>query len=249
MAIRDKYIELNRRMGDNYLPDTNLRYSGGNNPNRESPFVSGYWYLGLIPPEEMLPSAGAYVRLFNSTAESFTPPARTIVKEEVIATSNIKKMLITNQELGNTFSLSFRETHNMHVSNVISEWTSSAINPYTGHINKNYKGHCVVIVAKPAFGNAARDIGGRITYDMMQNVYFFHGVFPETDSLDKIQSDIKTNDSSIIDISFNFDGAVMDKAFDAIAFINDFNLNLGDFTPYSPYTTSPMIGPYRHRYR
>jgi hypothetical protein len=240
-----KYQSLNNKINLEYCPDPYIRYSGSHNIVRDTPYISGYWYLALIPPLELMPNAATYVQLFNSTSESFTPPSRSIVKEEIIGFSNIKKFLITNQEISNSFGLSFRETHNLHVSNVISEWTA-CINPFTGHINKTYKGHCIVILAKPTFGQADNMIGGLLTEDHIQEIYFFHGVFPESEPIDKFASDINTNETQVIDLNFNFDGMVMNKAFDVVSFLNDFNIHVGEFSPYSPYLERSI--PYSHTY-
>ena len=82
------------------------RYSGGHK-KKSGPFISGYWYLLIELPELKLKtsdntkianlfttdpeSRNSMIRYLHATAESFTPPSKTIQKGEVSAFGGIKK--------------------------------------------------------------------------------------------------------------------------------------------------------------
>ena len=195
------------------------------------PHITGYWYLLLNIPEDIIKKAdGNYdsktmAKLLNSCAESFTPPSRSINKAEIIAFSNIKKFVAVGQTINNSFNLSLREYFGTPISNIINIWTEYIVSSPTGKINKKYKGNCLVIIAKPT-------VSGQDKLDKkdIEQVYFFQGIYPEADTIDKFSSNIASNDGLSLDITFNFDGHIIRKDFNLEKFISDYNTTIGDWT-------------------
>ena len=220
--------------------DPYTRYNGGGQNgrvivDRPHPYVSGYWILLLVLPLKFNAYANTddpseCIRQLAVRAESFTPPSRTIEKADIIGFNGVKQYVITGQSISNQFTLTFREYQKLPIYNIISQW-SMAINPYTGQITKGYKGYCGIGFLKPV-GNGL-DIDPTVTlpdfhfFESFEQFYFFDGVFPEAQPVDKFATDISTNDLQTIDVTFNFDGFLMDDVFDKAAFYNDFKDNLG----------------------
>jgi hypothetical protein len=227
----------NKKLQIEDYPDTYTRshISGANNRTRHAPYISGYWYLALIPPRELLNNDDAlvvkYVRAFNSSAESYAPPSRNITKQEVVAFGGIKKFLAISQEFSNSFSITFREQGNLGIFNLITHW-SGLIHPFTGKHNKIYKGQCVIVLAKPTFSGGSLDNPQLIKPDV-EEVFYFDGVFPESQPVDKFDANIESLETKQVDVTFNFDGAFMNKIdyTDEVkgeSFLNVFNEYVGE---------------------
>lgn len=227
-----------------HAPDTYTRnYIAGKSAGhrlRFAPYISGYWYLLLSPPKELIGDGNKerYVKYFNAAAEAFTPPSRSIVKQEIVGFGGVKKFMATTQEYSNSFSITFREHGNMEVFNMLSHW-GGLIHPFTGKHNKIYKGQCIVLLAKPTFsGNTL------LKKPDIEEVFYFDGVFPESQPFDKFDSNIETNETKTIDITFNFDGAPMTKFkysddVNGEKFLEDFNKAIGDLILHEAWDLAP----------
>jgi hypothetical protein len=241
-----KYKEyLTGKIDLSHAPDTYTRSNVGRNPKhdkgkvRNQPYITGYWYLAMLVPLAFLEDDDElrkkYVKYLNASAESFTPPSRNITKQEVIGYGGVKKFLATSQEISNSFSITFREHSNLEIFNILSHW-ATLINPFTGHHSKKYKGQCIVILAKPTFSGEKK-----LDKKDIEEIFFFDGVFPESQPIDKLDSNIESNETKTIDMTFSFDGSFMTKVFDHKSFLEDFNVIIEDFNPYEANDGSPEI--------
>lgn len=125
------------------------RYMGGHR-RFNHPFVNGYWYLLIEPPQYLFdkknspselaatqsavnegvnPNAngvGAFEasRWLHSTAEGFTPPTRTLTKVDVPGMGGMGSSFVAGQQLTRTFSATFREYQDTPIFNTLNMWTS-----------------------------------------------------------------------------------------------------------------------------
>jgi len=215
------------------LPNSLNRYMGGHRRNNQ-PFISGYWYLILTPPEQLFSSASTPIATnwFHSAAESFTPPSRSILKVDVPGMGGLSSSFIAGQEIGRTFSVAFREYQNLPISTAIDLWTSIidkhlGISPVGGKefIPSSYKGDCLAILTKPTVGAAGGEHNAsELIADDIEQIYYMPGVFPENTAHDTFAADISGNDTLQLSINFSFDGGfytrenatVMTKALEMI---------------------------------
>lgn len=196
-------------------PDVMTRYMGGHN-RKNHPFVSGYWQLYLNPPTRIFGDKHAEaIEWFHSTCEGFTPPSRSLNKADVPGQGGLGSSYITGQTLTRTFSVTFREYSNLPILSLFELWTS-VIDPYTGvselsgteWLASSYKGSAFAILTKPtgAFGNNS------LAADDIEQVFFFHGVWPENPPHDTLASDISGNDVAQHNLTFSFDGFPLTRA-------------------------------------
>lgn len=245
-----KYTDYSKKkLHLNNSPDTYTRsYMSSADGHREryAPYISGYWYLALIPPKELLNNdeglVQQYVKAFNASAESYSPPSRNITKQEVIGFGGIKKFLATSQEFSNSFTVTFREHGNMEIFGLLSHW-SGLIHPFTGKHNKIYKGQCVIVLAKPTFSGGSEE-QPKLDKPDVEEIFYFDGVFPESQPIDKFDANIESLETKTIDITFNFDGAFMTKVeyTDKIKgeeFLNIFNKYLGELELHKTFFGNP----------
>ena len=226
--------ELSRSIVNNAShPQYLSRYHGGHRRDNH-PYVSGYWYFIINPPERLFGTgaSGNSANILGSqtiekardwmhcTAESFTPPSRTLTKMEVVGMGGMKSNYPVGQEITRTFSVTFREYQELPIFNILQTWTS-AMDPNTGtstlagaeFIPANYKGSAFVALCKPTIGNragtytqgAGTDPTSLRSEDIEQ-LFYFDGVFPESAPYDSLTSDISTNEGLSIPVSFSFDG-------------------------------------------
>jgi hypothetical protein len=197
------------------------------------PFVSGYWQLILKTPPYMHMQKGNKVvnadqkkalhtiskkdlvaeRWFNSTAESFTPPTRTLTSAVFPGFGGVNKSFITGQNIGNNFSVSFREYSKLPIIKLFNSWTSIVHNQ-TGlspasEMNWNeslYKSECIAFITDSTQVQYNKQKAFyKFNRDSIQELYYFYGVYPETNPQD-IQADIAANNTTPITINFKFDG-------------------------------------------
>lgn len=218
------------------LPDTYTRHAGGNNPKYGHPHISGYWYLMIKTPIE-LGNQQYNAKMFNSTAESFSPPSRSISKDEIVGFGGIKKRLAVSQEESHSFSIGFRERFGLPVFDVINSW-SKYINPVVGSITPKYKGQAIVIIAKPTFSGQGNGVAS-LTPDDIDEIFFFDGIFPEGVPIDNLDADLATNDTKVINTTFNYDAGFLTKSFDLTAFLGDFQGIIDDVILPTPYLGYP----------
>lgn len=243
-------------------PDNITRFFGGH--RRENhPFVSGYWYFYLQPPTSLISpqTAGgatgdpdladynSYAMWFHSTAEVFTPPSRTLNKQDITTIGGSGSSYVTGQQLTRTFSVEFREFFGTPVYNIINQWTS-IIDPNYGvsglrsgdYIPANYKGQAFVFICKPTFGT--HDVDKKLELDIRDIEHFFHfqGVFPEGAPIDSFNADLSSNDLVRLNISFSFDGWYNEKTdIDAVNQTLTKIVNVANFNN-DPLTTNDYFG-------
>ena len=195
----------------NYL----TRYFGGHNRNNH-PFVNGYWQLWLSPPTRIFNSSihSQAIEWFHATCEGFTPPSRNLNKADIPGQGGLGSSYVTGQTLNRTFSITFREYRDMPLMQLFELWTS-VIDPYVGvsEVNgsdwkaKVYKGSAFVVFTKPVGAYEANEIRKQD----IEEVYYFHGVWPENPPHDAMATDISANDVVQYSINFSFDGFPLTK--------------------------------------
>lgn len=190
-------------------PNVMTRYMGGHNRDNH-PYVSGYWQLVLDPPAAIFDSDAADATTWwHCTAEGFTPPTRTLNKADVPGQGGLGSSFVTGQTLTRTFTVTYREYQELPIFNIFQLWCS-VIDPYTGvseldgemWVPKSYKGSAMAILTKPTISQEATPLQ---PYDI-EEVFYFHGVFPEAPPYDTLGTDIATNDVVQHSITFSFDG-------------------------------------------
>ncbi len=190
-------------------PNVLTRYMGGHNRDNH-PYVSGYWHFILDPPHQIFRDQREEATTWwHCTAEGFTPPTRTLNKADVPGQGGLGSSFVTGQTLTRTFTVTFREYQELPIFNILQLWCS-VIDPYTGvselsgdlWVPKSYKGSAMAVLTKPSISVE----GQAITPLEIENVFFFHGVFPEAPPYDTLGTDIATNDVVQHSITFSFDG-------------------------------------------
>jgi hypothetical protein len=197
------------------MPHTLNRYMGGHY-RRNHPFISGYWYLVLLPPKHIFKdNADWNVRNWmHSTAESFTPPSKTLTKVDVPGMGGMASSYVAGQEINREFSCTFREYQNLPISTAIRTWASVidthlGRSPLDAFTPDNYKGSCYAILCKPTVGTGAEM--DTLDANSIEQVYYMEGVFPTTVPDDAMSADISTNDVAQLSVSFSFDGGYFTK--------------------------------------
>jgi len=226
-------------------PQVLNRYSGGHN-RLNQPYISGYWYLLMTPPRGLVGSSdmqGKSTDWFHATAESFTPPTKTITKADVPGMGGVASSFAAGQELSRTFTVAFREYQGLPIMNLLQMWTSmidsrTGMSPLDAYVPKNYKGSAYAALCRPTAST-----GGAIGISDIEQLFYFEGVFPETLPYDTLTSDIATNDSAQLSVTFSFDGWPMTKEVPGL--ITDFVTGLNDSAavPAIVQTNSEIIQP------
>ena len=227
------------------------RYFGGHNRNNH-PFVNGYWQLYLNPPTKIFDSKihSHAIEWFHATCEGFTPPSRTLNKADLPGQGGLGSSFVTGQTLTRNFSTTFREYRDMPLMQLFELWTS-VIDPYTGVSEVKgsewdasvYKGSAFVVLTKPTGAYAE----GGLKADDVEEVYYFHGVWPENTPHDAMAHDISANDVVQYSINFSFDGFPLTKAADgvvdqAITLLNSWEYLKHTYQPYVDDVTSSKQG-------
>jgi len=215
MSAQDVLARLNADTKLSYghdRPHTLNRYAGGHNRNSQ-PFISGYWYLYLQPPQALFGDAAAVseaVKWFHSTAESFTPPSKTVTKVDVPGMGGVASSFAAGQELSRTFTVAFREHQDMPIMKSLNQWTNvidakTGMSPLAMHVPWEYKGMCLAALARPGVG-VGPGVHKRPSIEQIDQLFLFEGVFPETLPYDTFNADIATNDTVQASVTFSFDG-------------------------------------------
>lgn len=196
-------------------PKTLSRYLGGHGRNNH-PHVSGYWQFFLNAPSGIFDTddVSSALEWWHGSAEGFTPPSRTLNKADTPGQGGVNSSWVTGQTLTRTFTVTFREYRDLPIAHLIRYWTA-VIDPYTGvspiagedWVGKSYKGSAFAILTKPV-GAFSDDL------DMndIEEIFYFHGVFPENDPTETFASDISTNDVLTHNVTFSFDGWPLTRA-------------------------------------
>ncbi len=211
-----------------YSPTPYTRYKGGHK-GVSSPFISGYWYVLIELPELKLNSyitptkidnlftndadtRNKMMKYLHGTAEAFTPPSKTIQKGEISGFGGIKKYLILNQSITPNFSISFYELSGMPIQKIFKIWSNMINSNYGYRQAEIYKGRAFVFLCKPTWSgffsgsieaNTKDEIG--IDSSDIEEMYYFEGVFPESDGNDALSMDISENNLIKYQIQFSFD--------------------------------------------
>jgi len=201
--------------------DIGTRYYGGSN-KKEHPFVKGYFQAFFELPAAVSAGGTTETRdnnaiILTASASSFTPHGdRTINKVDIVGQGGVGASYVTGHTVTRTFNLNFQEKHKSPVWKVFRKWTSLMIDPYTGVSNlklfeaDQYKGRCMIVETMPVRLDATA------TDDMYNKnilkVYYYDGVFPETDISSIFDSNITAPDGNVeINMSFSFDGQPLDE--------------------------------------
>lgn len=191
-------------------PEKLTRYVGGSTRNNH-PFVTGYWQFFITPPKGIFGNADEEAGTWmHSTAEGFTPPSRTLNKADVPGQGGLGASFVTGQTLNRTFTVTFREYRNVPILTATELWCS-VIDPYMGvspltgadWLPKNYKGTAYAILTRPVQANGTGVISDD---DVIEQLFYFDGVFPEAPPYETFASDISGNDLLQHSITFSFDG-------------------------------------------
>lgn len=200
-------------------PNSLTRYFGGHN-RQNHPFVNGYWQLYLSPPTKIFNTVHSdAINWFHCTCEGFTPPSRTLNKADVPGQGGLGSSFVTGQTLTRTFSITFREYRNLPMLQMLHLWTS-VIDPYVGvsefsgseWMSSSYKGSGFVVLTKPTGAYDSKSL----QEEDFEEVFFFHGVWPEAAPHDALATDISTNDVLQYNTTFSFDGFPLTKSDDGV---------------------------------
>ena len=219
---RLKVADTNRFIVNNAShPQYLSRYHGGHRRDNH-PYISGYWYFLINPPARLFGGLGSNTLekardWMFTTAESFTPPSRTLTKVDVPGMGGMASSYVGGQEITRTFSINFREYQELPIFNILQTWTSmldpnTGVSPLAGdeYIPANYKGSAFVALCKPTIGTRLTQDSARRTTNLksedIEQIFFFDGVWPESAPWDSLSSDIATNDVLQLSVSFSFDG-------------------------------------------
>ncbi len=200
------------------------RYEGGHK-SLSSPFVSGYWYLLLELPIGKLDGViTEHLSMFSTDltkhvkmkkylhclAETFTPPSKTIQKGEVSGFGGIKKFIPLNQTITSNFSITFIELSDMPVHKIFKIWSNMFNSQYGNSFSPVNKSRAYIFLCKPTWSHTTGTGSGLIrelapSIEDVEEMYYFEGVFPETDGSDSLNSDISVNELTKYQIQFSFD--------------------------------------------
>lgn len=197
-----------------YSPNPYNRYKGGHR-SKSSPFVTGYWYLLIqLPRIEFEKNQNYNMNLFNTSnrktiekylhcvADSFNPPSKTIQKGEVSGFGGIKKYIPLNQQITSNFSITFFELAGMPIHKIFKIWTSMFNSQYGfSHPSVN-KGQAYIFQCKPTWTHESRLAPSDKDVEEM---FYFEGIFPESDGSDVLVSDISENGIVKYSTQFSFD--------------------------------------------
>lgn len=210
------------------------RYMGGHR-RFNHPFINGYWYILIEPPQFLFDRYGPSVSgelpqggrdedqpgavmgpgsyetsvWLHSTAEGFTPPTRTLTKVDVPGMGGMGSSFVAGQQLTRTFSCTFREYQDTPIFQALNKWTS-VIDHHYGVSPMNGNQYLPSNYKGSAYvflcKPTVQDINVGIQDIDVEQFYFFEGVFPESSPYDGFNSDINTNDVVQLNTTFSFDG-------------------------------------------
>ena len=219
-SLKTGYEDTMPAFGDE-SPAPLSRYMGGRN-RMNHPYVTGYWQFIIDLPNRIFKETAATASTWlHSTAEGFTPPTRTLNKADVPGQGGLGSSFVTGQTLTRTFTVTFREYQDLPIFGIAEAWTS-IIDPYIGispvagkqWLPAAYKGVAWAILTKPTMQPGG---DGNIQKEDIEQLFFFHGVWPETPPVDTLAQDISANDVLQHTLTFSFDGWPLTKANDEVA--------------------------------
>lgn len=216
MPITDFFQRLSiaEAYGDYEKPDFLTRYNGGHTRNNH-PFVSGYWQFFVWIPETIFNTDKSDAEAWlHATAEGFTPHSRTINFTDVPGQGGTGASFQTGQTITRSFTVTFKEYQGLPLRSIMMKWCN--FDPYVGvspigggsWTASAYKGSALAVLTKPTGGQR----GGDMTTDDIEEVFYYHGVFPQTDLSDTLAMDIAANDVITHSVTFSFDGYPLTRA-------------------------------------
>ena len=112
--------------------------------------LESYMMEGTAIPSEV-------TRWLHSTAESFSPPSRSLTLIEIPGLGGVNSSFLAGQELTRKFSITFREYQDLPILTSINNWTSM-IDPHYGasplhgneYLPASYKGCAFLFLCKPS---------------------------------------------------------------------------------------------------
>jgi hypothetical protein len=216
------------------------RYMGGHQ-RKTQPYVSGYWYFMLLTPDAIFNNGnlnagnvgaeGGLVndlteqstdnnqatgeQWFHSTAESFTPPNTNLTKIDIPGMGGLGSSFIGGREITRTFTVAFREYTGLPIMTLLRKW-NSILDPYLGvgsfkadmWMPNSYKGVACAFLCKPTVSESEQT---QISADDLEQMYFFDGVWPESQPDDSFNTDIASNEALQLSVTFSFDGSAYNK--------------------------------------
>lgn len=219
LYIAGKLLHLNSATGSNDAP-TNMSHYAGGTYRQTQPHITGHHQVLFYLPETLF--AGSTIQSQNwlhSTCESFTPHSYVINTGDVIGIGQTGVSYPLSRTTTREFTMGFREYRNMPIMNIIKAWHALfdpliGTSPFgsLGLLPLTYKGIVIVANLKPT---ASDD--GQITTDDLEEAYIYEGVYPINCPDEISASDHATNDSSLLNVNFKFDGAPMDLGFPGVA--------------------------------
>lgn len=152
---------------------------------------------------------------FHSAAESFTPPTTNITKIDIPGMGGLGSSFIGGREITRTFTVTLREYTNLPIMSLLRRW-NSVLDPYYGvsplkaaeWMPMAYKGVACAFLCKPTVGEGNTKI---LTPEDVEQMYYFDGVWPETQPDDSFNTDIASNESLQLSVTFSFDGWAYNK--------------------------------------
>lgn len=204
--LREKFTDTDKSKS---MPDIMNRYMGGEYRDNQ-PFVTGYHQVVFSLPERIFDNPDTAQKWLTSTCESFTPHSVTPNFVDLMGVGQIGASFYTSKTIGREFTIGFREYQKMPIMNILDLW-NSVFDEYTGasplkgdeYHPQSYKGSCVVYQLKPTGAHSEE-----LTEDDIEEIYYYHGVWPKTNPRDTIgASDQTTNDFVQLSVTFSFDGA------------------------------------------
>lgn len=207
-----------RKDAANAIPDVKTnpsRYAGG--LANLHPYISGHWQVLIKTPPILLASGvdpSKIQKWFAFSAESFTPPSRTLTTAVFPGIGGVNKSFITGQTINNTFSIGFREYIGLPILKLFNAWTSifhnqtgmSLVDPKDWK-ETIYKTQVHVIITDGTQVIHSDTVSEALEFnrDSVQELYSFYGVYPENNPQD-IPQDISGANSIQLTVNFKFDG-------------------------------------------
>lgn len=235
------------------------RYKGGH-VLTSGPFVSGYWYLLLELPVGLLDgkvteSTSLFSTNINNhlkikkylhcVAEAFTPPSKTIQKGEVSGFGGIKKFIPLNSSITPNFTITFFELSGLPIHKIFKIWTNMFNSQYGNSNSIVNKSRAYIFLCKPTWSYTIGS-GSSLVRELapskedVEEMYYFEGIFPETDGSDSLNSDISQNSIVQYQIQFSFDSYyfgvehddIVDKGLDVLrSTVGIYEHSIGDIIP------------------
>jgi len=196
------------------------------------PFIKGYFYIFFRFPKIVTSLVGRdngsdVNNILLSLCEGYTPPGdRQLKLEDIQGMGGVDSSFVTGQTIDRNFSLQFRELWGSPIMKIHRAWTS-IIDPLTGGLDISddsplgelkdtiqfspefYKGKIIIVQTKPILSFTATNVEKAIV-----KVDAMKGVVPTMDLNSVYDSNITDNSIVKPNVTYRFDGAKIDDAYD-----------------------------------